>query len=72
EVNNGVNQITFFGHSGANVTDIDIGYASDPSYGYDNKGMYPYLYINGCNAGNIFTTNLTFRTWIYRTTEKFY
>jgi hypothetical protein len=60
EVNNGINQITFFGHSGANYTDIDIGYVSDPSYGYTNKGRYPYMYINGCNAGNIFTTNLTF------------
>ncbi len=58
EVNNGVNMVTFFGHSAPNATDIDIGYASDPAQGYNNPGKYPAILVNGCNAGEFFN-NLT-------------
>ncbi|WP_460670643.1 putative type IX secretion system sortase PorU2 [Larkinella ripae] len=54
EVNRGVSMITFFGHSSPTVTDLDIGYASDPAYGYRNKGRYPLMFFNGCGIGNIF------------------
>ena len=65
EVNNGLNQITFFGHSAPNVTDIDIGYVSDPVNGYDNKGRYPLVVMNGCNAGNIYSDDYIFgEDWI--------
>ena len=56
-INSGVNLITIFGHSAPNIVDIDIGYASDPTHGYENKGMYPLLLINGCNAGQVFGSN---------------
>lgn len=59
EVNQGVNLITFFGHSGGTVTDIEIGLVSNPQFGYANQGKYPVILINGCNAGNIFFTNVT-------------
>jgi hypothetical protein len=65
EVNNGLNLITFFGHSAPNVTDIDIGFVSDPVNGYDNKGKYPMILMNGCNAGNIYNDNYIFgEDWI--------
>lgn len=54
KVNNGVSLITFFGHSSPTVADIDIGYVSDPVYGYHNKGRYPLMFFNGCGLGNIF------------------
>ncbi|MFY0606284.1 MAG: hypothetical protein JXR10_06185 [Cyclobacteriaceae bacterium] len=60
EVNSGVSLMTFFGHSSSIVNDIEIGRASDPSEGYNNKGKYPFILINGCNAGNIFGSTFTF------------
>lgn len=51
EVNQGLNLITFFGHSGPNTADIDIGRVSDENLGYNNKGKYPFILINGCDAG---------------------
>jgi hypothetical protein len=65
EVNEGKSLILFFGHSAPNITDIDIGYVSDPAMGYNNRGKYPFMYINGCDAGNIFTPYMTFgEDWI--------
>ena len=65
EVNNGLNLITFFGHSAPNVTDIDIGFVSDPANGYNNKGKYPVIVMNGCNAGNIYGDSYIFgEDWI--------
>lgn len=55
EVNNGVNLITFFGHSSPGTIDIDIGFATDPVLGYNNATRYPAFIINGCNAG-VFTS----------------
>lgn len=65
EVNNGINHLTFFGHSAPNVTDIDIGFVSDPANGYNNKGKYPLILMNGCNAGNIYNNDYIFgEDWI--------
>ena len=60
EINQGKMMITFFGHSGSNNSDIDIGYISSAEMGYHNKGKYPLLLINGCNAGGIFNNTKTF------------
>lgn len=54
EVNEGVSLITFFGHSETAKTDIDIGFVSNPTYGYNNKGKYPFILVNGCNAGSLY------------------
>ena len=65
EVNNGLNLVTFFGHSAPSVTDIDIGYVTDPLLGYDNPGKYPTFLVNGCNAGQFFSGNVLFgEDWI--------
>ena len=60
QVNNGIDLITFFGHSGPGTIDIDIGYVSDPTLGYNNSGKYPGFLINGCNAGRFFDNRVTF------------
>ncbi len=59
-VNQGVNLVTFFGHSDSYGTDIDIGFVDDPTLGYNNQGKYPVFLINGCNAGTIFSNQITF------------
>lgn len=65
EVNQGLGQITFYGHSAPDVTDIDIGFVSDPIQGYNNPGRYPAILVNGCNAGEFFQANVLFgEDWI--------
>ncbi len=65
DVNKGVNLITFFGHGAPSIIDIEIGFASDPTMGYNNKGKYPMLLLNGCDAGNAFGNAYTFgEDWI--------
>ncbi len=54
QVNEGVGLITFFGHSGPEITDIEIGKASDDTEGYRNRGLYPMILTNGCQLGSIF------------------
>lgn len=53
-VNAGLSLMTFFGHSGLNVTDLDIGFCSNEVLGYRNAGQYPFLLVNGCALGNFF------------------
>ncbi len=68
QVNEGVGLVTFFGHSGTNITDMEIGYVSDDRAGYRNKGKYPCILVNGCDAGDIFSTanTVTFgEDWIF-------
>lgn len=65
QVNNGVNLITFFGHSSPNTIDIDIGFATDPILGYNNPAKYPAFLINGCNAGVFFGNGTVFgEDWV--------
>ena len=58
-----------FGHSSASFTDIDIGFASDPSNGYNNLGKYPAFLVNGCRGGEIFYYNSFGEDWL-RTADK--
>lgn len=53
-INRGVSLVTFFGHSSLDVTDVDIGLASDPEAHMHNHPHYPAVIINGCAAGSIF------------------
>lgn len=65
DVNRGVSLITFFGHGAPTVIDIEIGFASDPTMGYNNQGKYPMLLLNGCDAGNAFGNAFTFgEDWV--------
>jgi hypothetical protein len=65
EVNKGLNMITFFGHSAPQSTDFDIGFVTDPVMGYNNKGKYPMILMNGCSAGSFFLNASIFgENWI--------
>ena len=64
-VNEGVGLITFFGHSGLDVTDLDIGFCSSDALGYRNADRYPVLLVNGCAIGNFFFGRPTLATdWV--------
>ncbi|MGG7662372.1 C25 family cysteine peptidase [Dyadobacter sp. BHUBP1] len=66
QVNEGVGLITLFGHSSLDLTDIDIGRASDPSGNYQNHPRYPAVIVNGCAAGSIFYSTQTLSSdWIF-------
>nr|WP_262890443.1 C25 family cysteine peptidase [Pontibacter beigongshangensis] len=67
EVNTGLSLITFFGHSSPGTTDLDIGFVSSSVLGYRNKGKYPIMIMNGCNAGDAFTPgNISFgEDWLH-------
>ncbi len=64
-VNKGLSLITIFGHSSPAGADIDIGNASEP--GFNNQGKYPMIILNGCAAGNYFTTGsfVLADNWLY-------
>ncbi len=64
EVNRGVSYITFFGHSAANVVDLDIGKVSNPVYGYNNLNKYPLLFANGCESAEFFIESSIPEDWI--------
>jgi hypothetical protein len=55
EVNSGIGLLTYFGHGSTTVTDLNIGYATDASRAYSNRGKYPLMYFNGCGVGNVFS-----------------
>ncbi|PWJ38411.1 putative type IX secretion system sortase PorU2 [Sediminitomix flava] len=55
QVNEGRSMISYLGHSSASFLDMDIGYVSQDKYGFNNRSKYPLVFVNGCNAGNVFT-----------------
>lgn len=61
EVNDGVGLITFFGHAGPAVTDMNFGFASPVENGYRNS-KYPLMVFNGCGVGEIFSNFTTLST----------
>lgn len=63
-VNKGVALLTLFGHSSLDVTDIDIGPATNGKY--NNKPFYPAVIVNGCASGSIFyAANTLSSNWIF-------
>jgi hypothetical protein len=65
EVNDGTGLITFFGHSSASTLDFDIGFVTNKVLGYNNKGKYPMLLMNGCEAGAFFQRRKLFgEDWV--------
>lgn len=59
DLKEGRSMVTFFGHGSPTILDIDIGFASDPTINYQNKGKYPVMLFNGCDYGSAFGTGYT-------------
>lgn len=63
-VNEGVSLITFFGHAGPAITDMNFGFASTPQNGFRNA-IFPLMIFNGCGVGEIFSRFNTLSTdWV--------
>lgn len=63
-INDGVSLITFFGHAGPGITDMDFGLASALPNGFHNP-VYPFMIFNGCGVGEIFSHFNTLSTdWL--------
>ena len=54
-IEDGLSLMTFFGHSSASAFSVAI---QDPSE-WNNKGKYPLVLANGCDAGELFLPNQT-------------
>ena len=54
-IEDGLSLMTFFGHSSASSFSVAI---QDPSE-WSNKGKYPLVIANGCDAGELFLANQT-------------
>lgn len=59
DLNEGRSMLTFFGHGAPTVIDIEIGFASDPTLNYQNKGKYPVMLFNGCDYGAAYGNSYT-------------
>ncbi|WP_177199791.1 putative type IX secretion system sortase PorU2 [Flexibacter flexilis] len=59
EANKGLSMINVFGHASVDGPDMDMGRVSNAQEGYNNKDKYPFVLINGCFAGNIFTERMS-------------
>ncbi|NBB22892.1 hypothetical protein GVN20_26280 [Runella sp. CRIBMP] len=63
-VNEGTSLITFIGHAGPAITDMNFGFASPPENGLRNR-FYPLMIFNGCGVGEIFSRFNTLSTdWL--------
>lgn len=69
-VNEGISFLSFIGHSSPSVIEIDIGEVDDDSWGYNNPGKYPVLYLNGCQTGDIYNNNSRLENWLFSTEER--
>jgi len=65
QVNSGLSMLTVFGHSSTSGADVDIGNVADPNQGYQNRGKYPTIFVNGCYTGNTFEIGATLsENWV--------
>lgn len=55
-IEDGVSIMNFFGHSNAATFDVGI---DDPE-NWNNKGKYPFVIGNGCNSGDVYSTQESF------------
>jgi hypothetical protein len=54
ELNDGLGLITYFGHGSITTFNLNFGHIADPDSKYRNKGKYPLLFFNGCEASRLF------------------
>ncbi len=59
DLNEGRSMVTFFGHGAPTIIDIEIGFVSDPTLNYQNKGKYPIMLFNGCDYGSAYGSSYT-------------
>ncbi|MDQ6757012.1 MAG: C25 family cysteine peptidase [Bacteroidota bacterium] len=63
----GMSMITYFGHSSANTLEFNL---SSPE-NYYNQGKYPFFNVNGCIAGNNYSSNMQRLSGDFTLSEKY-
>lgn len=63
----GLSIVNYFGHSSYNTLEFNI----DDPYMYDNKGKYPFFFVNGCLAGDVFAFDATRLNVLTTLSEKY-
>lgn len=64
---NGINFMTYFGHSSTTTLDFNL---QDPTT-YSNAGKYPMFLVFGCTAGNIYTYDVNRLSVLSTISEKY-
>jgi len=64
QINEGAQVLNIFGHSSASTNDIEIGDVANEFYQYENKGKYPFMYVNGCQWGDIYGYPALAESWV--------
>jgi len=65
-LNAGISLMTYFGHGSNNTFALGFGVPSDPATNYNNRGRYPFFFINGCAANHTFTAAPTIvEDWLF-------
>jgi len=64
QINEGAQILNIFGHSSASTNDIEIGDVANDFYQYENKGKYPFMYVNGCQWGDIYGYPALAESWV--------
>ncbi len=54
QINDGIGVLTFIGHSSSQALDLNIGFVSEQKANFKNGPLYPFMFFNGCAAGNVF------------------
>ena len=64
---NGFSLLTYFGHSNANTLEFNL----DNPENYPATGKFPIFFVNGCKAGDMFTSDSLRLKGSYTLTEKY-
>ncbi|MCW3110790.1 MAG: hypothetical protein JWQ09_5296, partial [Segetibacter sp.] len=64
---NGMSILSYFGHSSASSLDYNL---DDPA-AYNNTGKYPMFLVSGCNAGDLFSFDISRFSLLQTLSEKF-
>ncbi len=65
--NKGISMLNYFGHSSSTALDYNL---NDPE-AYNNYGKYPVFVVNGCNAGNFYSYDVSRLSLITSIAERF-
>ncbi len=63
----GLGLINYFGHGSPSTLDFDLNNPTD----FSNPGKYPVFFVNGCNAGNVYTYDTTRFTTLSNLAENY-
>lgn len=65
-LNAGISLMTYFGHGSNTAFALNFGVPSDVANNYNNRGKYPFFFLNGCAGNHTFTVGYTVvEDWLF-------